>query len=332
MIFRQLFDRSSCTYTYLLADPETRAAILIDPVQENLERDIRILRELNLDLYYVLETHVHADHVTSAGLLRARLGANTVLSAAAGVGCADMWLEHRSIIKLDSIELEARHTPGHTNGCITYVDHANQRAFTGDTLLIRGCGRTDFQQGSSEVLYRSIHSEIFSLPPETVLYPGHDYNGMTMTTVAEELEHNKRLGQGKSEAEFCEIMSQLNLSYPAKIDQALPANLKCGLRPKPPTQQAEISAEWVQKHHTWGDFTLVDCREQAEWDAGHIAGAKHLPMSALKHRYPELDDSGNIVVYCRSGRRSLEVCLWLKNKGYKAVSMAGGLLEYSKIA
>ena len=331
MIFRQLFDRSSCTYTYLLADSNTKTALLIDPVQEHLERDIRILNELGLKLQYVLETHVHADHVTSAALLRERLGAKTALSSAAGVGCADMWLEHRSTLKMGAVELEVRHTPGHTNGCVTYVDHANQRAFTGDTLLIRGCGRTDFQQGSSETLYQSIHSEIFSLPPETALYPGHDYNGLTVTSVAEEVAHNTRLGQGKTEAEFCAIMANLKLSYPAKIDQALPANMQCGLRPQPNTQQAEVSAEWVQQHLTWGDFTLVDCREQSEWDAGFIQGAKHLPMSVMEQRYHELSNSDNIVVYCRSGRRSLTVSTWLKNKGFKAVSMAGGILEYSTL-
>lgn len=332
MIFKQLFDRSSCTYTYLLADPETKAALLIDPTQENLERDLRLLQELELELFYVLETHVHADHVTSASQLRQKLGAKTVLSASAGVGCADIWLEDGSTLKLDRIVLEARHTPGHTNGCVTYVDHINKRAFTGDTLLIRGCGRTDFQQGSSEVLYQSIHQKIFSLPPETILYPGHDYNGMTSTNVTEEMAHNKRLGQGKTEAEFCEIMAQLNLSYPAKIDQALPANMHCGIRPKPPTQQSEISAEWVYGHHKWGDFTLLDCREQAEWDSGHIDGATHLPMSDLKTCHFELNPSESYVVYCRSGLRSLEVVLWLKQQGYKAVSMAGGILEFGQVA
>ena len=155
---------------------------------------------------------------------------------------------------------------------------------------------------------------------------------MTMTTVAEEMACNKRLGQGKTEAEFCEIMARLNLSYPAKIDQALPANMHCGIRPKPPIQQSEISAEWVHGHHTWGDFTLLDCREQAEWDSGHIDGATHLPMSELKTLHAELDPSESYVVYCRTGRRSLEVTLWLKQRGYKAVSMAGGILEFGQVA
>lgn len=235
MLFRQLFDPESSTYTYLLADERTHEALLIDPVRDQVERDAQLLAELGLTLRYSLETHVHADHITASGILRQRLGSKSVLSAAAGAGCPDVLIEDGQALSVGSITVRARHTPGHTNGCVTYVVCAEGEAmaFTGDALLIRGCGRTDFQQGDSRTLYRSVHERIFSLPDDTCVYPGHDYQGRTMSTVGEEKRYNPRLGMGKTVDEFVQTMANLKLAYPKKMAEAVPANMRCGLVERP---------------------------------------------------------------------------------------------------
>ena len=226
MIFRQLFDPASSTYTYLLGDAETGQALLIDPVLEHVDSYQRLLESLSLKLVYTLETHVHADHVTAAADLRERLGSRSVVKANAGAACADISVDDGQVIELGAIKLEVRSTPGHTFGCVSYV--MDDRVFTGDTLLIGGCGRTDFQQGSSHTLYHSVNQRLFTLPPDTLVYPGHDYKGRTVSTIGEERAINARLGGGKTEEEFVEIMANLKLAYPKQIDRALPANLACG--------------------------------------------------------------------------------------------------------
>lgn len=230
MIFRQLFDRDSSTYSYLLADRETREAVLIDPVAEQVDRDVRLLSELDLTLVHTLETHVHADHVTAAGLLRERLGARTVASARAAVPCVDIAVDTGDAVRFGRHTLEVLATPGHTAGCVTYVlrDGPRPVAFTGDALLVRGCGRTDFQGGDAATLYRSVRDTLFSLPPTTLLYPAHDYRGQTVTTVAEERRHNPRLCDGMDEAAFIAIMDALDLPDPRMMDVAVPANQSCG--------------------------------------------------------------------------------------------------------
>lgn len=226
MIFRQLFDCTSCTYTYLLGDVLSRSAILIDPVIEQVDRDVKLVKELGLNLVYAANTHVHADHITGTGELKNRVpGCLSVISAASGAK-ADMLLEPMDNVNVGSLSLEVRPTPGHTNGCVTYVCHQKRMAFTGDALLIRGCGRTDFQQGDSEKLYDSVHRNILSLPEDYLLYPAHDYKGQTVTSVGEEKKFNPRLS--KSKEEFIEIMKNLNLAYPKMIDKAVPANMVCG--------------------------------------------------------------------------------------------------------
>ncbi|MFT4623216.1 MAG: sulfur dioxygenase [Myxococcota bacterium] len=230
MFFRQLFDRTSCTYTYVLADTATREAVIIDPVDELIERDAQLLTEWGLTLTHILETHMHADHVTGGGLLRERTGAKTVVGANAGADCADVKADHGHRVRFGRHALEVRETPGHTSGCVTFVEHDAGMAFTGDALLVRGCGRTDFQQGSATTLYASVHEQILSLPDATRLFPAHDYKGRTMTTVAEEKSHNPRLGGDRTVEEFVEIMDNLGLADPKMLHIAVPANLACGER------------------------------------------------------------------------------------------------------
>ncbi len=229
MIFRQLIDPETSTHTYLLADERSRDALLIDPVLEHFERDRTLLGELELSLRYTLETHVHADHITAAALFRKELGSQVGVSAAAGVEAADLEFENGDLVRIGSISLEVWSTPGHTAGCVTYVCREYGMAFTGDALLIRGCGRTDFQQGDATALFDSVRGRIFTLPDDTLLFPGHDYRGRTATSVREEKRFNPRLGLDKSQAEFVAIMHRLDLAYPKKIDVAVPANLECGL-------------------------------------------------------------------------------------------------------
>lgn len=228
MLFRQLFDPDTSTYTYLLADEETREAVLIDPVIGQVKRDLALIRELDLRLVYALDTHVHADHVTALGMLREATGCKTVVSAKAGVSCHDVAVEEGDRLRFGAHALEVLETPGHTDGCLSFVTEDRKMVFTGDALLVRGTGRTDFQQGDPVRLYRSITEKIFTLPDSTIVYPGHDYQGHTASTVGEEKRFNPRLGEGKSLEEYVAIMENLNLPKPRYIDQALPANLECG--------------------------------------------------------------------------------------------------------
>jgi glyoxylase-like metal-dependent hydrolase (beta-lactamase superfamily II) len=241
MIFRQLFDPETSTYTYLLADEATREALLIDPVREQVARDAALVRELGLTLRFTLETHVHADHITGASLLRQQLGSRAAVAAAAGVACADISLADGATVRVGALELRALATPGHTNGCTSYYCAAAGMAFTGDALLIRGCGRTDFQQGDSRRLFRAVRERLFTLPDETLLYPGHDYRGRTVTTVAEEKRWNPRLGLAKSEEDFVAIMAALKLDYPKRMDESVPANLLCGTGPVPPAHEPAVA-------------------------------------------------------------------------------------------
>ena len=198
LIFRQLFDPISSTYTYLLACGRTKEAVLIDPVFEQVRRDSALIKELGLKLLYTLDTHVHADHVTAAWLLKQRLGSTIALGADTKAVNADRLLKAGEKVEFGDYHVEVRSTPGHTNDSLTYVLGDKSMAFTGDALLIRGCGRTDFQQGSGHALYNSIHTQIFTLPDECLLYPAHDYRGLTVTSVAEEKRFNPRLGRTPS--------------------------------------------------------------------------------------------------------------------------------------
>ncbi|XP_040901129.1 persulfide dioxygenase ETHE1, mitochondrial [Toxotes jaculatrix] len=227
LIFRQLFESESSTYTYLLADAETKEAVLIDPVLETIDRDLKLIQELGLNLKVAVNTHCHADHITSTGLMKKRLvGLKSAISKFSGAS-ADILLTEGDKITFGKHYLTVRETPGHTDGCTTLVSGDQSMAFTGDALLIRGCGRTDFQQGCAKRLYESIHQKIFTLPDQCLIYPAHDYLGQTASTVGEERKFNPRLT--KSLEEFVDIMNNLNLPKPNKIDISVPANLVCGV-------------------------------------------------------------------------------------------------------
>jgi len=239
LVFRQLFDRESCTYTYLLACAETREGVLIDPVLEQIGRDLQEADDLGIKILYALNTHVHADHITSSGCLKEAVpGLKSVLGsryAEKGVDAkADVLVGHGEKIHFGNKFLEVRHTPGHTAGCVTYVTDDLSMAFTGDALLIRGSGRTDFQGGDSKELFRSIWKEILSLPDGTAIFPGHDYSGRLRSSVKEEKMFNQRVNAGGEEA-FAEVLSALaaRLPKPKHIEVAVPANLRCGLEELP---------------------------------------------------------------------------------------------------
>jgi sulfur dioxygenase len=229
MLFRQLFEPVSSTYTYLLACPDTREAVLIDPVMPAWQRDLQIMNDLGLKLVMTIDTHIHADHITSAMMLKREAGSRIALPALDGLACADVGLHDSVPLKIGGVRLDPMHTPGHTDNHFAIV--AGDRVFTGDALLIDGCGRTDFQSGDARALYTSVRGKLFGLPSETLVYPAHDYNGGWVSSIAQERQRNPRLGGERSVEEFVELMQNLNLPYPKFIDQAVPGNRLCGKCP-----------------------------------------------------------------------------------------------------
>lgn len=229
MIFRQLFEHETGTYTYLIADPETKDAALVDPVVETLERDLQLLKELGLTLRYCLETHIHADHITATSKLRELTNCQGVVPVNATAECADIFLGDGEVLQVGSVEIRTIATPGHTDSHNAYLVNGD-RVLTGDSLLIRGCGRTDFQSGSTTGLYHSVTQKLFTLPAETLVYPGHDYKGFTVSTIGEEKQHNPRFST-QTENSFITLMANLNLPNPKKIMEAVPANQRCGKTP-----------------------------------------------------------------------------------------------------
>lgn len=339
----QFFDPASSTYTYVLFDEATRDAVIIDPVDTQLERDLATLRQYGLRLVWTVETHAHADHITSAGLLAEHTGAKTAAPQGCAILTAAVQLADGDVLRFGTEQLRALATPGHTSGSMSFVwrDHV----FTGDTLLINGCGRTDFQSGSAEAMYHSLTRILFSLPDATTVWPGHDYHGRTHSTIGAEKSGNARVA-GKTLEEFIATMQALNLPRPQRIDEAVPANRTSGLRHDagaPPLQTvrpaigyagdvpAELACAWWQA----GDAVLVDVRTDAEREwVGFVPGAvavawKQWPGMAMN---PDFDQAlraavpaGKKVLFlCRSGVRSIAAAKRATELGLQAYNILEG--------
>jgi sulfur dioxygenase len=338
----QLFDAASSTYTYVLFDERSRDALIIDPVDEQLERDLRVLQDNALRLSWSIETHAHADHITSAGLLAEHAGARTAAPMGCSIGTAAVQLEDGQVLRFGGEELRALHTPGHTAGSMSYVWRNN--VFTGDTLLIDGCGRTDFQSGSAAQLHRSITQVLFALPDDTIVWPGHDYKGRTHSTIGREKQSNARVA-GRTLAEFVKTMDELNLPRPRRIDEAVPANLASGRRhdaaegqggPRPAEGYAgdvppELALEWWRG----GDAVLVDVRTDAEREwVGFVPGAanvawKQWPGMAVNAAFAEqlkaaVPPGKKALMLCRSGVRSVAAARRATELGIEAYSVLEG--------
>ncbi len=344
LIFRQLFDAQSSTYTYLLGDSASGEAILIDPVFEQVRRDAALIAELNLRLTWTLDTHVHADHVTGAWLMKQRVGSRIALAAQSSADGADRLLAHGDKVNFGKRYVEVRATPGHTSGCVTYVLDDQHMAFTGDCLLIRGSGRTDFQQGDPRLMFKSVREHIFSLPAACLIYPAHDYRGVTVTSVDEERRYNPRLGGDIGIDDFAGYMDNLGLPHPKQIDVAVPANLKCGQTAGGKTGDAD--PQWAPLTFTFGGIweiqpqaleeiaervEIVDVREADEFTGalGHIRGAKLIPLGKLKLRMNEICRDKPLVAVCRSGARSAQAVVMLQKEGLRDVAnLKGGMLRW----
>ncbi len=338
MIFRQLFDSTSSTYTYLLASRSGGEALIIDPVVERVDRYIQLLRELNLKLIKAVDTHVHADHITGLGELRDRTRCITVMGEQSGADVVSMRVTEGDRIEIEGISLAVLYTPGHTDD--SYSFYLGDRVFTGDTLLIRGTGRTDFQNGDARAQYDSIFNKLLKLPDETLVYPAHDYKGDMVSTISEERAHNPRL-QVASVDEYVDIMNNLNLPNPKMMDVAVPANLHIGM------PQDEIDA------HGWSvtcddadvladrkDMVLIDLRDRAERQRhGVIPGSVHAPYQDLEENVGpggllhELAESSRrrLVFYCAYGERSALAVKAAQEAGItNACHLKGGIDAWQK--
>jgi sulfur dioxygenase len=343
----QLFDPASSTYTYVLFDQLSREALIIDPVDEQIDRDLATLREYGLKLVWTVETHAHADHITSAGRLAELAGARTAAPQGCGIGTAGVQLQHGDTLKFGDEVMTALHTPGHTAGSMSFVwrDHV----FTGDTLLINRCGRTDFQSGSAEALYHSITQVLFALPDDTIVWPGHDYQGRSCSSIGREKTTNTRVA-GKTEAEFVALMGSLNLPRPKRIDEAVPANLSSGLRhdadgalqmrPLPAagahrgSYAGDVSPELAWRWTQSGEAVLVDVRTDAEREwVGFVPGAvpvawKQWPGMAMNPAFDqqvrEAAGGKRVVLLCRSGVRSIAAAKRATELGIEAYNILEG--------
>ena len=346
LLLRQLFDADTGTFTYLLADGASSKAVLIDPVFEQHARDLSLIQELGLTLVASLDTHAHADHVTGSWLMAQATGCAIGLAAAVGAENVSLPLRHGDRVPFGGRVLEVRATPGHTDGCLTYVLDDHTLAFTGDALLVRGCGRCDFQQGDARTLYRSLTEQILTLPHSCLLYPGHDYSGRGVTSVAEERAFNARVGRGASERDFVGYMDNMKLPHPHRIAQALPGNLRSGK----PREQAhgelqepwgplrlsyaglpEIAGEWVAVH--LGELTLVDVRSAEEFTGpdGHIPGSRLLPLPELEAQLDMIPTDRPVVVVCHAGSRAALATQQLLKAGHPRVAnLRGGLRLWSE--
>ena len=341
LLFRQLFDAGTGTFTYLLVDVPTRQGVLIDSVFEQHDRDLSLIRELGVELVASIDTHAHADHVTGSWLMQQATGSAIGLAAAAGAENVTKPLAHGDQISFGGRQLAVRSTPGHTNGCISFVLDDQSMAFTGDALLVRGCGRCDFQQGNAHILWRSITEQIFSLPESCLLYPGHDYTGRSVTSVAEEKAFNARLGGDAVERDFVGHMENMKLPHPHKIAEALPGNLRSG-KPRQVGATAswaplfrsyaglpELDPVWVAEHQ--GELTLVDVRSADEFNGpdGRVAGSLLIPLPEIESRAGEIPADRPVVLLCHSGSRSALATQQLLKAGRPQVAnLQGGLSRW----
>ncbi len=336
-VFYQLFEPITSTYTYIVGDATSKEVAIIDPVRETVTRDIQLINELGLKLKYVLETHIHADHVTSASTLREEFGAQTALSEVAGVECSDIPLKDGDVLELGSKAIKVLTTPGHTNTCLSYL--FEDSVFTGDALLIRGTGRTDFQQGDSKELFESIRDKLFALDDQTFVYPGHDYKGRTKSTIGQEKEFNPRVGMDKSLQDFVKIMDELDLPNPKQIHEAVPANLVCGRVQKAPLISFELvdqvpttTPENLDEHKS--KVRVVDVRTPEEFtgELGHVPGSQLVTLGDdLDQWLKTADKSDEIVFVCRSGARSANATLMSQDLGFKHVyNMEGGMILWNQ--
>jgi glyoxylase-like metal-dependent hydrolase (beta-lactamase superfamily II)/rhodanese-related sulfurtransferase len=347
MIFRQLFDLNSSTYTYLIGCEQTNRALLIDPVFELLRRDLALIEELGLTLDTVCETHCHADHVTAAWLMKQKTGCRVASAAVIGAANVDLPLVDGDVIQVGNEKLEVLATPGHTDGCLSFITADHTKAFTGDALLIRGCGRCDFQQGSAATLFHSVREKLFSLPDNCEIYPGHDYNGRTETTVAEEKAFNTRLGGDANLQDFVGYMDAMQLPHPRLIDHAVPANMKSG-EPEEGGLPAEVN--WAPVHYTFSgvpevdvewviahrdQIHILDVREAAELEnaADRLENTQVLPLGRLRDAIDEVPTDKPIVCLCRSGRRSAMAVSILQKSGITDVAnISGGMLRWIELS
>jgi len=311
MIFRQLFDSTSGTYSYLMASRQGGEALIVDPVLERVDRYLQLVTELDLKLVKAVDTHIHADHITGLGALRDRTHCITVMGDMAKVDVVSMRVTEGDKLTIEGLSLDVLYTPGHTDDSYSFL--TGDRVFTGDTLLIRGTGRTDFQNGSARAQYDSLFNKLLKLPDETLVYPAHDYKGDTVSTIGEERRYNPRL-QVTSVDEYVELMSKLNLPNPKMMDVAVPANMRVGLA------QDEIARKgWaVTPAQAMGlvgkaDVALIDLRERGEREKyGLIQGSLHAPYPDLQANIRkggmlhELASATNkrMVFYCAFGERS----------------------------
>ena len=334
MLFRQLFDNVSSTYTYLVASRKGGEALLIDPVLEHSERYLKLLRELDLKLVKAVDTHCHADHITALGRLRDATRCVTVMGEMTKVDLVSMRVAEGDNIDIENVSLRVLYTPGHTDDSYCYV--MADRVFTGDTLLIRGTGRTDFQNGDAKAAYRSLFDKVLKLPDDTLVYPGHDYKGDTVSTIAEERAFNPRL-QVTSADEYAEIMNNLNLPNPKMMDTAVPANLTIGeeLKRDPEIARATLDAAAAKARLGDADTLFIDLREPGERARdGAVQGSLHVPYRGLDDALEKggllaaLLEGGTkrAVFYCAHGERSALALKAAREHGFeRALHLGGGL-------
>ncbi len=342
LLFRQLFDGDTGTFTYLLADVPSRQGVIIDTVFERHGRDLALILELGIELVASIDTHAHADHVTGSWLMHEATGCAIGLSAAAAAENVSLPLTHGDSIVFGGRSLEVRATPGHTDGCLSFVLDDQSMAFSGDALLVRGCGRCDFQQGNAHTLWTSINEQLLTLPDSCLLYPGHDYTGRSVTSVAEEKAFNPRLGGYASERDFVGHMENLKLPHPHKISEALPGNMRSG---KPRAVDAapawapltrsyaglpELTPAWVVAHQS--EITILDVRSAQEFNGpdGRVAGSLLIPLPELEGRSSQIPTGRPLVVVCHSGSRSALATQQLLKAGRKQVAnLRGGLSRWA---